>query len=76
MGKPLKLTIHAADRALAHNLDPDDIIKIVTEGEKITEGKTKCRYVLKTRGKTLIAICDEDPERIIVITVTIGGETD
>jgi hypothetical protein len=76
MGKPIKMTMHATERALTHNLEPEDIVKIVTEGEKIPEGKTKCRYILKTRKETLIAICDEDPERIIVITVTKGGETD
>jgi hypothetical protein len=76
VGKPIKMTMHATERALTYNLEPEDIVTIVTEGKRTPEGKTKCRYVLQTRREKLIAICDEDPDRIIVITVTKGGETD
>jgi hypothetical protein len=71
--KPIKLTMHAVERGLTHNLDQEDITRIVTEGIKKPEGKTKCRYTLKTRKGTLVAVCDEDDERVIVITVTKGG---
>jgi len=72
-GKPIKLTMHAVERGLTHNLDQEDIIRIVREGVKEPEGKSKCRYILKTRKETLVAVCDEDDERVIVITVTKGG---
>ena len=76
MGKPIKMTMHATERALTNGLEPEDIVRIVTEGERLPEGRTKCRYVLQTRRGKLIAVCDEDTDRIIVITVTRGGETD
>ena len=72
--KPIKLTMQAVERGLDNNLDQEDIIRIVREGIKEQEGKTKCRYILKTRRETLVAICDEDDERVIVITVTKGGD--
>jgi len=72
-GRPIKLTRHAVERSLANNLDQEDIIRIVREGVKEQEGKSKCRYILKTRRGTLVAVCDEDNERVIVITVTKGG---
>lgn len=72
-GKPIKLTMHAVERGLTHNLDQEDITRIVREGVKAPEGKSKCRYILKTRKETLVAVCDEDDERVIVITVTKGG---
>lgn len=71
--KPIKLTMHAVERGLDNHLDPEDIIRIVRDGIKEPEGKTKCRYILKTRRETLVAVCDEDDERVIVITVTKGG---
>jgi len=72
-GKPIKLTMHAVERGLTHNLDQEDIIRIVREGVKEPEGRSKCRYILITRKETLVAVCDEDDERVIVITVTKGG---
>ena len=72
--KPLKLTMHAVERGLDDNLDQEDIIHIIRDGIKEPEGKTKCRYILKTRRETLIAVCDEDDDRVIVITVTKGGD--
>ncbi|MCX6656041.1 MAG: DUF4258 domain-containing protein [Candidatus Bathyarchaeota archaeon] len=72
-GKPIKLTMHAVERGLANNLDQEDITRIIREGVKEQQGKSKCRIILKTRRETLIAICDEDDERVIVITVTKGG---
>jgi hypothetical protein len=72
-GKPIKLTMHAVERGLDNNLDQEEIIRIVREGIKEPEGKTKCRYILKTRRETLVAYGDEDDERVIVITVTKGG---
>ena len=71
--KPIRLTMHAVERGLDNNLDQEDIIRIIREGVKEQEGKTKCRYILKTRRETLVAVCDEDDERVIVITVGKGG---
>ena len=72
--KPIKLTRHAVERGLSQSLREEEIIRVVREGLKEPEGKTKCRYVLRTRRGTLIAVCDEDEERVIVITVTKGGD--
>jgi hypothetical protein len=66
--------MHAVERGLDNNLDQEDMIRIIREGVKEQEGKTKCRYILKTRRETLVAVCDEDDERVIVITVTKGGD--
>ncbi len=71
--KPIKLTMHAVERGLTHGLDQEDITRIIMEGVKVPEGRTKCRYILKTRRETLVAVCDEDDERVIVITITKGG---
>ena len=38
--KPIKLTMHAVERGITHNLDQEDITRIVTEGVKKPEGKT------------------------------------
>jgi hypothetical protein len=67
--KPIKLTMHAVERSLTYGLEPEGITHIA----KKPEGKTKCRYILKTRKETLVAICDEDDERVIVITVMKRG---
>ncbi|OGD45483.1 hypothetical protein A3K69_06405 [Candidatus Bathyarchaeota archaeon RBG_16_57_9] len=71
--KPIKLTMHAVERSLTYGLEPEGITHIIREGAKKPEGKTKCRYILKTRKETLVAICDEDDERVIVITVMKRG---
>ncbi len=47
--KTIKLTMHAVERGLDNNLDQEDIIRIVREGVKEQEGKTKCRIILKPR---------------------------
>jgi len=54
------------------DLDPVDFEKIILEGERVTEGRSKARYTLRTRKGLLIAVCEESPEMIVVITVTRG----
>jgi len=70
--KPIYLTKHAVQRGLRHNIDPQDFEKIIREGEKRREGRTKTRYILRTKSGTLIAICEELPDQIIIKTVTKG----
>jgi len=45
---------------------------MIEEGQKIIEGKTKTRYSLQTKYGTLVAICSESPDRITIITITMG----
>jgi len=66
------LTKHASDRALKYDLDAHTIRRIIEEGQKYKEGKTKNKYVLKTKQGTLIAICSECPTQIVLITITKG----
>lgn len=71
--KLIYLTIHAVQRALRYDLSPETVEKIVREGERKPEGKTKTRYVLRSRRSTLVAICEEHSDQIIVLTITKGG---
>lgn len=71
--KPIYLTKHAIQRALKYNLTPELVEKIVKEGEKKAEGKTKARYVLGGRRSTWVAICEEYSDQIIVLAITKGG---
>lgn len=68
--KRIHLTIHAVRRALDNDLDPGDIEKIIREGQRVSEGRNKARYVLRTKRGLLIAICRESQNQIVVITVT------
>ncbi len=72
MQKPIRLTKHAVQRALKYDLDPELIERIVWEGEKQKEGKTKARYVLKTKAGVWVAVCQEYCDQIIIITLTKG----
>jgi hypothetical protein len=53
-------------------LDPEFIERIIWEGERQEEGKTKTKHVLKTKNGVWIAVCEECPDQIIVITITKG----
>jgi ribosomal protein L30E len=66
------LTKHASDRAIKYNLDSQTIKKIIDDGQRILEGKTKTRYVLQTKHGKLVAICSECPDQITIITITKG----
>jgi hypothetical protein len=70
--KPLYLTRHAVQRALKYNLSPEEIETIVREGERKSEGATKVRYVLRSKSNVWVAICEEYPDHIILITITRG----
>ncbi len=72
MQKPLRLTKHAVQRALKYDLPPETIQKIIQEGQKQAEGKTKTRYVLNAKNGVWVAICQETPEFTIIITITRG----
>ena len=71
--KHIYRTRHAVQRALKYDLNPETVEKIVREGEKKPEGKTETRYVLRSRRSTLVAICEEHSDQIIVLTITKGG---
>lgn len=72
MQKPIRLTKHAVQRALKYDLPPETIQKIIIDGQKQTEGKTKIRYILNTKNGAWIAICQETPDFTIIITITKG----
>jgi hypothetical protein len=70
--KLIRLTKHAVQRALKYDLDPELIERIVLEGEKQKEGKTKAKYILKTKAGVWVAVCQESYDQIIIITLTKG----
>jgi hypothetical protein len=70
--KPIRLTKHAVQRALKYDLSPELIEKIVWEGQRQQEGKTKTRYVFRAKGNVWVAICNEYPDQIIIITIVKG----
>jgi hypothetical protein len=72
MQKPIRLTKHAVQRALKYDLPPETFQKIIQEGQRQPEGKTKSRYSLKTKKGVWIAICQETPDFIVIITITKG----
>jgi hypothetical protein len=71
--KPIRLTRHAVQRAIKHEIPPELVEEIIWTGKRQIEGKTKTRYVLRAKGEVWVAICNEDPDEIIVITFTKGG---
>jgi hypothetical protein len=70
--KPIRLTKHAVQRALRYDLSPELVEKIVWEGQRQREGKTKARYVFRAKGSVWVAICNEYPDQIIVVTIVRG----
>lgn len=70
--KPIRLTKHAVQRALRYDLAPELIERMIWEGERQREGKTKAKYVLKAKNGVWVAVCEEYPDQIIVITITKG----
>jgi len=67
--KPIRLTRHAVQRALKYDLTPELIERIIAEGERHKEGKTKLRCVLRGKRGVWIAVCEEYPNQIIVVTI-------
>ena len=55
-----------------YDLDSHAIKRIIEEGQRYKEGKTKTRYALRTKHETLVAICSECPDQITIITITKG----
>ena len=70
--KQIRITMHAAERAYQFKLDSMDIEKIIRDGKRVQEGKTKTRYVLRTKRGVLVAICEESSELVMVRTITKG----
>lgn len=67
------MTRHAAQRALKYNLTAEEIEKIIREGKRKAEGKTKTRYTLQSKNDIYVAICEEHADQTIVLTITKGG---
>ena len=70
--KPIRLTKHAVQRALKYDLSPELIEKIVWEGQRQREGKTKARYIFRAKGNVWVAICNEYLDQIIIVTIVRG----
>jgi len=70
--KQIRMTRHAVERGLRFDLDPSNIEKIIREGQRFVEGKSKVRYVLRLRRGVYVAICEESPDLIVVKTITRG----
>ena len=66
------MTKHAVQRALKYDLAPELIEKIIWEGKKQKEGKTKTEYVLRGKSGVWVAICEEYFDQIVIITLTKG----
>ena len=72
MQKPIRLTKHAVQRALKYDLNPELIEKIIWEGKRQKEGKTKAKYILKAKNGVWIAVCEECSDQIVIITLMKG----
>lgn len=70
--KPIRLTKHAVQCALKYDLAPELIEKIILEGDRQQEGKTKTRCVLRAKSGVWVAVCEEHPDQIIIITIMKG----
>lgn len=70
--KPIRLTKHAVQRTLKYDLAPELIERIVWDDERQREGKTKAKYALKTKNGVWVAVCEEYPNQIVVITIMKG----
>ena len=70
--RPIRLTKHASDRAIKYDLDSETIKRIIEEGERQQEGKTKAKYVLRSKCAVFVAVCSENNDQIIVITIMKG----
>jgi Domain of unknown function (DUF4258) len=69
---PIRLTKHASDRAIKYDLDSGAIKRIIEEGERQQEGKTKVKYVLRGKRGVFVAVCSKNNDQIIVITIMKG----
>ena len=70
--KSIRLAKHASDRAIKYDLDSETIKRIIHEGEKQQDGKTKVKYVLRGKRGVLVAVCSEYADQIIIITIMKG----
>ncbi len=64
--KPIRLTKHAVQRALKYDLAPELIERMIWEGEKQKEGKTKTRHIFKAKNSVWVAVCQEYSDQIII----------
>jgi len=67
----IRYTIHALKRMVKFGLSKDYIENVIMKyGKEIKEGKTKVKFVFKSKRGTWIAICNKTEDRCVVITVT------
>ena len=70
-GREIIHSKHAVNGILIYGITEDNVERAIREGERIAEGKSRARYVLRTGKSVLIAICSEYPDLKEVITVMV-----
>lgn len=69
-------TRHALEKIFKEKLSEEDAIQAVQNGVRKQEGKTKFKAILKRREYSVIAVCCEYEDHVLVITVLKSkGET-
>lgn len=68
MLKTIQATRHALDKMQAMRLSRYDVKKALEFGDVQAESITKFKAVWKKRSECLIVVCDEYPDRVLVIT--------
>jgi hypothetical protein len=54
-------------------LTEDYVVRVIQEGKRIGEGKTKFKAVQRGKRGRIVATCAEYPDHILVITISKGG---
>ena len=67
--KPVLLTRHASQKAFKEIIPHEHVVQAVREGMIRHEGRSKFKAVIRKKGAWIIAVCEEYPDRITVITV-------
>lgn len=72
--KPIRFTKHAVMKTISLGFTEDDVVKAVTQGSRLREGRTKFKAVLRLKKGLMVATCSDYPDHLLVITVGKGGE--
>ena len=70
--RPIYLTRHGVQRALGYDLSSEEVEKMISDGERKVEGKTKAGYALRSKRGVWVAICEECRDQIIVLAIRKG----
>lgn len=66
----IRYTIHALKRMVKFGLSRDYIENVIMkEGKEIKEGKTKVRFIYKSKRGIWVVICGKTGDRCVVITI-------